>query len=795
MTHASTPGSDRNPERLLAGMQTILAITRKMAGSLDHSSILQEICIASRDMLDANDTTIMGLDETQQLLKPLYTDDLTYTESLMNFRLPVGQGLTGHVVATGKAEIVNDPARSTLVIQVPGTPEEIQEVLMSVPLMQGGKPIGAITVTRPLDRPFGELDLELLLILAGQATAMLGSARLLEDLARSEESFRSLVENAEVGLFRLDLEGRLLWINPYIRELLHLGSGLPESRLIWGGEAAHREFIAKLNRQQKVVDQHCRTMTSDGTIRDLAISAKRFADLGYIEGVIRDISARTRLEYENQARLLLLESLINNLPLALVMRDPEGHVLGDNPAFHKLFVDNDAGTGQERFNNMLHTLPDLSALLKEGLRGKGGSIEEMEIPAHYMNGQQPGFFNISCVPITNPEGVTTEIVMLFEDIGERRALRNQLIQSQKMESVGSLAGGIAHDFSAILGGIMSNTAFLQDKHAADKESSEHLSVIERAVSRAGQLTRQLLGFARQAPEQQEELAVDAVIDRTLELFQRSIRPNIHLQREGDSSLPPLLGDTMKLEQMLLNLLLNAVDAIDGEGAITLKSRERLLDDHEAEALELKAGRYIELDVQDTGSGILEADLSRVFDPFFSTKGPGKGTGLGLTMVYNIVESHRGHVEIKSRRGFGTRVRVLLPQAPSHAGEEGAEGSGSLIWVVDDDKVLRDMLRRILESQGYRVATWDSGENALSQLRKTQEVPELWIVDMLMRGMSGLETREEILKILPDSRLLFCSGYTTHQKGELLNLPGVRGFIEKPFTLSSLNTLVKRALEA
>lgn len=785
--------------RLAEGLQVILDITRKMAGSLSPDEILQTICIACKKLLDANDTTIMGLDEAGNVLIPLFTDDQEHMESLMNFRLPVGEGLTGHVVLTGKAEIVNDPDRSPLVVQVPGTPEDTLEVLMCVPLLAAERTLGAITVTRPLGRPFTGGELEMLSILGGQAAALLSGARLVSELAKSELKFRSLVENAEIGLFRLDLEGRILSINPYIRRLLHISETDPEPRRIWGSEKTYQNYLKRIDEESALSEFHCRTMCGDGEVRELMISGRRFTELGYIEGVLRDITAWRRLEYENQSRLRFLENLLYNLPQALVIRDPEGRIVGSNPAFDAIFRDERGEPEGEyaRFNQMLKELKEIRPLLKDCLRGHNRHLDECKIPAVYLGSEEDGFFSITSVPIMNPEGLLTEGVLLFENVGERRNLRNQLVQSQKMESVGSLAGGIAHDFNTILDGILGNASYLREQNTDNNVAIEHLNLIERAVSRAGQLTRQLLGFAQKGSEVNAPVDLNQVIEHTLRLFQRGVRPNIQLLKEQNPLLPSIRGDSMQLEQALLNLLLNAVDSIESQGTITIRSRKRIIDEVEEEQSKLTVGEYVELEVQDTGSGISDENLQRIFDPFYSTKKGGKSSGLGLTMVYNIVRSHDGHVLVASRKGFGTRVRLLFPMAGTEATSPDVHenrAASAMIWVVDDDRVLRDMLRRILESQDYQVKTFESGEEMLSAFREADETPDLLIIDMLMRGMSGLETHEELMRRAPDSRVLFCSGYSRTQKSEMLSMPGVRGFVEKPFTLTGLVMVVKQALE-
>lgn len=778
-------------------LQTILDISRKMAGSLDWRALLQEITRACHDLVDANDTTIYGLHPDGDRLVPLFTDDPEYQDLTMNFEIPLGTGLTGHVVQTGRAAVVNDPATSSLVVQVPGTPEEHDEVLMSVPLAAGDRVLGAVTISRPLARPFGAADLEIISILAGQAAALLAQAAMLRRLGESEQQFRSLVENADIGLFRLSPEGAVEAVNPYICRVLGLASAMAvEPRRIWGSERAHQAFLERLAAEGSVEDVPFTTMRPDGRLVDLHISARRVPGQEAVEGSLRDDTDRRRLELENQARLVFLENLLAQLPLGLVILEPAGRVRYHNPAFARLVnlepqsVDS---PGDHPFLRLRRALPEIETLWQRALRREAGRTEEIALPPDF--GPDGGLHHVSAatVPVSNQAGVLTDVVFLLEDVSERLALRSQLIQSQKMDSVGSLASGLAHDYNNILSRILGETGLLRTRHESDPDVQEPLDNIERSVGLAAQLTRQLLGFARQGGERLEALEVNAVLEQTLDLFRRGLKPGIRLEEELGPGLPLTNADALQLEQAVLNLLLNAADAVGDRGVITLRSRVR--QDPQA-----TGGRpspaMVEVEVQDSGEGIPEERLPRVFDPFFTTKEKGQGSGLGLAMVFSIMQRHGGRAEIQSRVGYGTRVRLLFPALATAEAATSAlaeRGAAPCIWVVDDDPVLKDMLRRILESQHYSVRAFEDGPALLEALRCEPGTPDLFMLDLLMPVMSGLELRQEIAGLRPDLRVIFCSGVNQAQQSELLELPGVKGFIEKPFTISSLATLVQQAL--
>ncbi len=792
------PDSRELAERL----QTVLDISRKMASASDIQQIMQEITRASHHLVGANDTTIYGLHADGDRLIPLFTDDPNYSDVTMTFEIPLGTGLTGHVVQTGHAAIVNDPASSGLVVQVPGTPEEVSEVLMSVPLSAGDRVLGAITISRPLERPFSESDLEIISILAGQAAALLAQVELVRRIADSESRYRSLVENAGIGLFRLTMDGVVEAANPYLRRVLGLGQqDLVDSRQIWGSERACQEFLEQLARDGLVVDAHATTLSADGRMLELRVSASHTPGGEAIEGSLADDTDRRRLELENQGRLVFLENLLAQLPVGLVIIEPGGRVRHHNPVFARLLGLPDGEVrGEHVFNRLLRDIPELHALWIQTLRREGGRIEELALPPSLFADSTIKHISATTVPVSNQAGVLTDVVFLLEDVSERRALRNQLIQSQKMDSVGSLASGLAHDFNNILSGILGNTQFLRRQLGHHPEADEPLDTIERSVGMAAQLTRQLLGFARRDNDTLELIDPNPEVTQTLNLFRRGLKPGVRLEEEFSPSLPRILADPLQVGQALLNLLLNAVDATGESGVISVRTRLRQQEAEGAVGGEASiGGPWLEFEIQDTGAGIPEDMLPRVFDPFFTTKAKGQGSGLGLAMVYAILERHGGRVEIQSRVGFGTRIRLLFPipraegAEPSTPARRAGDSPTAQIWVVDDDPVLRDMLWHILESLHYKVRTFETGKEVLEAVRHEPAAADLYFLDVLMPGMSGVELLQELRGLRPDPHVIFCSGYTHSQQGGLLELPGVKGFIEKPFSIASLSTLVAEAL--
>jgi two-component system cell cycle sensor histidine kinase/response regulator CckA len=396
-------------------------------------------------------------------------------------------------------------------------------------------------------------------------------------------------------------------------------------------------------------------------------------------------------------------------------------------------------------------------------------------------------------------GEAVGIVGVYRDVTEQKHLEEQLIQAQKMESLGTLAGGIAHDFNNILGSIIGYLGLIKEDLPANSALHHYFELVERSALRASELTRQLLGFARRGKFAVERIRLARLCEEVLALFRSALDRRIELVTCFPDDLPEVEGDPSQLQQVLLNLCMNAKDAMPTGGVLRVELQESFAaDPRSSEVGDLR--HYVVLTVSDTGVGMDEHVRSRIFEPFFTTKEPGKGTGLGMAMVYGIVRNHGGFIDVQSEVGKGTTIRVYLPVAtePSAVEEKEvsmgvAEGSGELILVVDDEEPLCNLLRDVLTRRGYRVLVARSGEEALELYQRWRDEVDLVILDMIMPGMSGQETFEAILALDPNARVLLSSGYTQEgAAGEVLR-KGARGFLQKPYLITELANKVREVL--
>ena len=392
---------------------------------------------------------------------------------------------------------------------------------------------------------------------------------------------------------------------------------------------------------------------------------------------------------------------------------------------------------------------------------------------------------------------TTRSVASILDITERRSLEEMLRQRQKMEAVGTLAGGVAHDFNNLLTSILGYADLLRGKLPEDSETGRAAAVIETAAERAADLTKKLLGFARRGRIRNVGVDLNALAEEVVEILRRTIPPTVSIRTRLSEGLEPVLGDPGQLQQVLLNLGVNARDAMPDGGELEFSTRRVEVDKDDDVPAEIAMGSYVRLSVSDTGTGIPEGAADRIFEPFYTTKGDeGQGTGLGLAMVYGIVHSHGGHIEVQTSPGSGSTFHVLLPESPGTEleGSAGrarptARGQGRVL-VVDDEETVRSVLRAMLESMGYAVTLASNGVEAIEVFSEMEPSPDLVIMDMTMPRMGGRECSRRLREIDRDVPILVATGHSTELAKEELEFAG---YIQKPFVRTRLAEMIESVM--
>jgi len=381
---------------------------------------------------------------------------------------------------------------------------------------------------------------------------------------------------------------------------------------------------------------------------------------------------------------------------------------------------------------------------------------------------------------------------------EHKKLEMQLQQAQKMESIGTLAGGIAHDFNNILMGIQGNASLVLMKIDGENPVYRKIKNIETYVENGTELTRQLLGFARRGKYQVRATDLNEVIGNSASMFGRT-KKEIQIEKQFADDLWTVEVDPGQIDQALLNLYVNAWQAMPQGGRLVLSTENTILDDSYDAPYQITTGRYVKVSVADTGVGIDPENQQRIFEPFFTTKEMGRGTGLGLASVYGIVKNHAGYIEVSSRENRGTTFTIYLPASEKKAvkKQERAETirtGKETILLVDDEDMIIDVGREMLQELGYRVLAAKSGREALAIYQRRPDAIDLVIMDMIMPEMGGEETFDRLKAIDPQAKVLLSSGYSIDgQAGQIME-KGCDGFIQKPFKMQQISDKIRSILD-
>lgn len=398
---------------------------------------------------------------------------------------------------------------------------------------------------------------------------------------------------------------------------------------------------------------------------------------------------------------------------------------------------------------------------------------------------------------TGFRGIARDITERKTAEKSRRALADQLQQSQRLESLGTLAGGIAHDFNNLLMGIQGRTALMLNSLAAEHPHYSQLENIEEYVASAAKLTTRLLGFARGGKYEVRPVELNSLIEKSIQLYGRT-KKEITIKTTLQSDVLPVEVDANQIEQVFLNLLVNAGQAMPKGGLITIATSQVMLQENDARLYGISPGNYVQLTLSDTGKGMDNDTMQKIFDPFFTTKPIGYGTGLGLAMVYGIIRNHSGAISVKSAINQGAIFTILLPSSDKKVSTEDeksliVEKGSETILLVDDEPMILEVGQAILATLGYRVLTAASGQEAIDAYSETRDEIDLFIIDMIMPHMSGSELFDRLRKINPTVKVLLSSGYSIKgQAREIINR-GCNGFIQKPFSISQLSVKIREIL--
>jgi len=662
----------------------------------------------------------------------------------------------------------------------------------------------------PLPNPDGTIDKAIEVVLD---TTERKQAK--EAIKESEEGFRRLFEQSNDAVF-IHQSGRILDVNQRACEML----GYRKNQL-------YTMRIEDLHAEDDRVESSIRVDTtqrgesirfetqfikSDGTMVNVEVSSGVVdPEKGIIQGIARDVTERKQAEKalresEKKFRALydesrkaeeIYRSLLHTSADAVVIYDMEGSAQYINPSFTQVF----GWTLEEVEGERIPFLPDserkaTTAGIKEIIE-KGRGIQGFETKRYTKDGRVIDV-NISGSRYNDHEGNPAGMLVVLRDTSERKNLEAFLQQAQRMEAIGTLAGGIAHNFNNLLMGIQGNASLMLLETDPTHPHHENLKSIEKQVQSGSKLTRQLLGYASEGRYEVRPISLNQVVKETADTFgttKKEMRVHLELAEE----LHGIKADQGQIEQVLWNLFINAAEAVRGSGDLFLKTMNVTHKDMRGKPYDVKPGDYVLLTVRDTGIGMDKKTMEHIFDPFFTTKGLGKGTGLGLASVYGIIKAHGGYIDVDSKKGGGTTFSIYLSawgKAISGAvktHEQVIDGRETIL-LVDDEAMVLDVGAKMLKKLGYTVLEAPGGREAVEIYKGNKDEINLVILDMIMPDMGGGETYDRMKELNPKVRVLLSSGYSIEGQAKEILERGCDAFIQKPFKMQELSGRIREILD-
>jgi two-component system, cell cycle sensor histidine kinase and response regulator CckA len=632
-----------------------------------------------------------------------------------------------------------------------------------------------------------------------------------EDLKQAERKYRHIFEDAIVGIYQSTPDGNLLSVNPSLARMY--GYDSPEEIIACITDIQHQLYVDPNRRDEfkRLLAEHgmvehfeVQVYRKDGSKMWLSTNTKVVRENNVIvryEGTFEDITERKLLEDQLRQAEQKYRDIVEDAVVGIFQSTPEGRYLSVNPALANML-------GYDSPQDLVESITDTSLQIyvdperreefKRLAREQGGA-KNFECEAYRKDGSK--MWISANVRAVTKDGVVVRYEGMNEDITQRKLLEAQLRQAQKMEAVGQLAGGVAHDFNNALGVITGYSDLLQMSLPVGDPSHRHAEEIAKAGRRAAALTRQLLAFSRKQVIQPVVLDLNAATSELERMLRRLIGEDIEITFKRGLSLGRVKMDPGQVEQVLMNLVINSRDAMPQGGRLCIETANVELDETYARQTGyVVPGAYVMLSVSDTGCGMDKKTQLHIFEPFFTTKEPGKGTGLGLSTVYGIAKQNDGYIVAYSELGKGTTFKLYLPRLsdsaklPAPLSTPATLPCGTeTVLVVEDEESLRILTRTCLESNNYTVLDAPDATAALELAKKHHGRIHLLLTDVVMPGMSGRDLAIQLNLSQPAIKVLYMSGYTN----DLIDQHGILDhdtvLLEKPFTLNSLLTKVYQAL--
>ncbi len=627
-------------------------------------------------------------------------------------------------------------------------------------------------------------------------------------LRKNEEKYRNLFNHSNDGILIHDMEGNILEANQKALRLFgYTKNEIQQYNIV----DLHSQTAETLKTSETAV-QKVRTegnynfeinfKKKNGRTFPAEVSASSFeaGDKILVQDVLRDIKERRQANQalrrsEKKYRSFFEEDLTGDY-----ISTPEGKILFCNPAFLKMFGFRSIEEAQNTPAVKLYPQPeDRQKFLDDLKRYK--KLENYEMEYRQLN-RKPVQVVGNIIGVFNGSGELKKIKGYLYDITQHKQMERQFLQAQKMEAVGRLAGGLAHDFNNMLSIIEGYSQMLLQKMPPDNTTKNYVNNIQKAGRKAGSLTQKLLAFSRRQVLKPAILNLNRLIEDMQDMIRSLISERIPLITHFDADLRNIKADLGQIEQVIMNLVVNAKDAMSEGGKLTIETKNvQFTSEHLKEQVVMNAGSYVMLSVNDTGEGMDAETRSQIFEPFFTTKDRDKGTGLGLSTVYGIVKQSGGYIWVYSEPGEGTTFKIYFPQVtremekakPKKISPASLKGTETIL-MVEDDEGIRDLVRIILSRYGYRLLIASNKEEAIEKCQENPDKIDLIMVDVFLPKIKGTELMKQLSKIHPESKALFMSGYTDFAAVEQGFLKSEEAFLQKPFGPDDLLLKVREVLD-
>ena len=788
--------------------EALSTVTRVVISTLDLDSRMHLILKELRQILLFDTVSILIFSGEELVLgATLGYEDEELVREEMHQHLKDSQ-LLREIVRTHRPIKISDVREEKKWIWVTGA-EHVRSWI-GVPLIVRNRVVGILSVDKFQPGFFSKKDVEIVQAFTDQMAAALDNARLYEEVKKSEERFRYVMANTGEWVWEIDAEGRYTYSSPVVEQIL----GYTTQEIL--GKHLFDFFCPEKREKLKTtafkIFQKGGPFTSfinfnlhkDGYTVILETSGTPiFGPDGQVSGYRgsnHDITARVKAEEALAISERKYRTLVQHANDWIWTLDRKGiFTFINQEAEEAIGYKSEDWLGKSFVPLVLQEdLPHVQQAFKDTLAGKA---QTYEMHVHKRDGKLLTF-SVNSAPIYEGETIVGTVSM-GRDVSTQRQLEEQLREAQKMEALGTLAGGIAHDFNNILGGILGYTTFIKSELPQGSSMHREINSMISLVHRAAGLTRQLLGFARGGSYHIEPININHIIDEVLRLLSRTIDKAISIEPVLSPDLAAIEGDAGQIQQMILNLCLNARDAMPKGGRLFIETKNVSIDDSSGSIFpEMETCVYVQVCVSDTGAGMDPETKARIFDPFFSTKG-GQGSerhsGLGLSMVYGIVKNHSGYIDVESEVGSGTSFRVCFPSTKREIAEAGRKmitpvrGKETLL-LVDDEETILKIAKRSLNRAGYKVFIANGGKEALNIFGERHKEIALIILDMIMPNMSGREVYKHLKEIDPEVRVLLSSGYSKDGQAQELLDAGVQNFLQKPYEFSELLQTIRQILD-